>query len=153
MRPSPPPAFPPLAIHFTGEVSGSLHSHQFGHFTLTNLSGRPLHWSRSHVEAPTDPALHISEMFDSNVEHGKLAPQTSATFRALVPNTNGAPFRLLISCTYAPDRLDPLKDQLARDLPWAYRFFAVTNRSEVFTSQWFYASADYSHSTNIPSVP
>jgi hypothetical protein len=145
---SPPPNFPPLSIHFTGRITRGLHVHPFGELIVTNISGQTLHWSRGEVEAPSDRTLSFSAGFDSNAEYGRLEPYSSTNFEAIVPHTKGIPFRIVIAYNYEPQPLDRLRTNLVKWCPILDRAWPGASRYHTFTSQWFYATADYEVSTN-----
>ncbi len=91
---------PVLSIHFAGKVSSGIHRNKFGQFTIVNHGGRPLHWGRADVEAPSDPDLWFSVSsagLDSNLPHGVLRPGSLTNFPAMVPHTPGARFRVVVS--------------------------------------------------------
>ena len=137
-------AEPALSLRFTEQVSDGIHVNPFGQFSLTNLSGQALQWSRVAVEAPRDPDLFFSASLDSNIPRGELNKSASTNFRALVPHSKGVPFRVLVSYAPEPRAIDKLRARLPRIFPSVNLIWSGNPPiSRVFTSQWFYATTDY----------
>jgi hypothetical protein len=133
---------PPVSVHFTGEISDGLHVNQFGRFTISNQWNCPLRWGRDGVDAPGDPDLRASAGVDSNLPHGVLGIGGHTNFPALVPHTKGVPFRIMVGYARVPGPLDRIRARLppVLDRVWPKRDVWGT-----LTSQWFYATADYTN--------
>lgn len=137
------PARPPISLEFTGETSTGLHLNPFGRFIVRNLRGHPVRWSRAGVEAPQDLDLPFSAGLDSFIPFGTLGPGAQTNFLAMVPHTKGVAFRVLVGYAAEPGLLDRVRAKLPSPLPV---IDAVWPRSDVwrtYTSQWFYATQDY----------
>jgi hypothetical protein len=134
---------PRLSVHFTGEITSGLHRNPFGHFVLSNEWNRPLEWTREGVEAPQDRDIAFGASVDSNIPMGTLQPGTSTNLPILVPHTKGVPFRVMIGYAYPPRTLDRIRSRLPNSLPIIDRLWPRSNLRRTFTSEWFYATADY----------
>ena len=134
---------PRLSLHFTGDTSSGLHLNPFGRFILSNEWNRPLEWSRDGVDAPQDPDIGWSASVDSQILFGTLLPGTSTNFPTLVPHTKGVPFRVMIGYACPPRIIDRIRSRLPDPLPVIDRLWPKSNLRRTFTSEWFYATADY----------
>ena len=134
---------PLISVEFTGEISLGSHFNPFGRFIVRNEGSRPVRWGRAGVDIPQDPDAE-GRAADSNLPWGTLEPGGYTNFPALVAHTKGFPFRVMVEYASELSVLDRIRTKLPSPLPVIDRVWPRDYVWRTYTSQWFYATADYS---------
>lgn len=140
----------PVAIHFEGIDSSGVHLNPYGRFTVENLTQRAIDWSVA-IEAPLEPNLRSSQVFDSLVGAGRLQPGETTPFRALVAGKQGVPFRAVVTCHQPALFPTRLWLDLSEVIPLLKRVWSPTGESRrAVYSQWWSAPSDYRSDLRTP---